>query len=349
MRRVLGLWAGMALTFSMAACVAGPGVSGSAEGSSSASARASASTGATHSEGASPSASPTWENPAEGLAMVMFPEPGSPVSHVFVVGADGELEQVTGVSRESPGVDYPDWSPDHTQLVVGPPKVGAGLQLDIAIVNADGSDERVVAEGLKAWWSPDGARLLIESWDYAIDLPEPLRILNVARERVRDLAEGFNGQWLSADSVGFQQGTSVMITTLSGEAQALPELEGVEPHWSPDGSSMLFLHEGQIYLADGVGAGARPLVEGSAPVWAPDGSRFAFSPGINSDAIPLTAVADLDGNVLWSDVAGQGVTWSPDSTRLAVEVPFPEPTVYVLDAASGEALWESPGQHPAWN
>lgn len=347
MRRVLGLWAGLALTFSLAACATGPAVSDSAGGG--ASAQASATSGESQSDAASPSASPPWENPAEGLAIVMFPELGSPVSHVLVVNSDGELTQVTGVSRESPGVDYPDWSPDHSQLVVGPPKVGAGLQLDIAIVNADGSDERVVAEGLKAWWSPDGARLLVESWNYSIDLPEPLRILNVARERIRDLAEGFNGQWLSADSVGFQRDTSVMITTLSGEPRAIPELDGAEPHWSPGGSAMLFVHEGQIYLADGVGAGARPLVEGSAPVWAPDGSRFAFSSGLNSDAIPLTAVADLDGNILWSDVAGQGVTWSPDSTRLAVEVPFPEPTVYVLDAANGEALWESPGQHPAWN
>jgi Tol biopolymer transport system component len=347
MRRVLGFWVGMALAFSLAACTAAPGISGSASGT--ASVQSSASAGATRSEAASPSASPSWEVPAEGLAIVMFPEPGSPVSHVFVVDAAGELDQVTGISRESPGVDYPDWSPDHTQLVVGPPKVGAGLQLDIAIVNADGSDERVVAEGLKAWWSPDGARLLVEGWDFVVDLPEPLKVVHLARGRVRDLAEGYNGQWLSADSIGFQQDASVMITTLSGEPRAIPELQGVEPHWSPDGSAMLFVHEGQIYLADGVGAGARPLVDGSAPVWSPDGSRFAFSPGLNSDAIPLAAVADLDGNVLWSDVAGQGVTWSPDSTRLAVEVPFPEPTVYVLNAATGEALWDSPGQHPAWN
>ena len=301
------------------------------------------------STGGSPSTTPTWNHPAEGLAIVRFPDSNSPVSHVFVVDSEGALQQVTGVSRDSAGADYPDWSPDHRRLVVGPPKIGGGSAYDVAVVRADGSDEHVVAEGLKGWWSPDGARLLVEGWDYVRDLPVPLQVVQVARSTARDLVEGFNGQWLADDRIGFQQGTSVMVTTISGEARTLPLPEGTEPRWSPDGSSMLFLQDGAIFLADGDGTGARRLVEGFAPVWSPDGTRFAFAPGLDPEAVPQVAVADLNGTVAWSGVSGTDVTWSPDGTRLAAGVPIPDATVRVLDAASGEVLWEEAGMHPAWN
>ncbi|HET7520337.1 MAG TPA: hypothetical protein VFK61_02235 [Candidatus Limnocylindria bacterium] len=328
----------------LAACVAAPSVTESPAGSAQPS-EASPSTEGTSSPPASP---PAWNHPAEGLAVVRFPDPASPVSHVFVIGADGQAQQVTGVSRESTGADYPRWSPDRSQLAVGPAKIGA-TRNEIVIANADGSDERVITEGLKAWWSPGGTRLLVESWDYVRDLPVPLRVVNLARQREREIADGFNGQWLDEGTIGLQQDTSVFMVSTGGEARELPQLAGAEPHWSPDGSSLLFVLEGTIYLADADGSGARALVDGFAPVWSPDGTRFAFGAGMNEEAIPLLAVADLDGNVHWSGVPGSDVTWSPDGTRLAAGVPIPDTTVRVVDASSGQVLWEEAGMHPAWS
>ncbi|MFF9349454.1 S9 family peptidase [Streptomyces sp. NPDC014734] len=123
------------------------------------------------------------------------------------------------------------------------------------------------------------------------------------------------------------------------------------PRWSPDGTTLAFLREGQIHLlpADGgeataLTAPARCPAGAGTPVWSPDGSRIAFSaPGTRrEDTEPVvvdtlgwkTDGAGLIGRVRTRlfvvDVASGEVvpvtdadrnagtpTWSPDGTRLA--------------------------------
>ena len=69
---------------------------------------------------------------------------------------------------------------------------------------------------------------------------------------------------------------------------------------------------------------------------------------VNQDGLPVLAVMDTHGTEVWSGVVGGWPTWSPDGTRLAVEVGVPEPMVRVLDAATGEVIWEAAGSQPAW-
>ena len=57
---------------------------------------------------------------------------------------------------------------------------------------------------------------------------------------------------------------------------------------------------------------------------------------------------DREGTVLWSGVVGSSPAWSPDGSRLAVQVDYPEQMVVVLDAETGDMLWETPGSMPAW-
>ena len=51
---------------------------------------------------------------------------------------------------------------------------------------------------------------------------------------------------------------------------------------------------------------------------------------------------------MWSGPIGQNATWSPDGTRIAVEIPVPAPTIRILDAATGGTLAEMDGTEPAW-
>src|SRR5688572_29394786 len=61
---------------------------------------------------ASPSQAPTFEgHAAAGLALVQFPDPGSPASQIFVVEDDGSLRQLTGLEGGI-GATSPAWSPD---------------------------------------------------------------------------------------------------------------------------------------------------------------------------------------------------------------------------------------------
>jgi hypothetical protein len=63
----------------------------------------------------------------------------------------------------------------------------------------------------------------------------------------------------------------------------------------------------------------------------------------------VVGVVDLDGNVLWSEVPGTDPAWSPDGANLAVEVFDPDGAyIAIVDAASGEVVWELDGRFPDW-
>jgi Tol biopolymer transport system component len=121
--------------------------------------------------------------------------------------------------------------------------------------------------------------------------------------------------------------------------------------WSPDGSRVLIEEDNgaRLIMADADGSNRRDFVLGGAPVWSPDGSRIAYTtPGHDDSGQPFLAVVDVDGREIWSGVVGQAPSWSPDGSRLAIEIRHPEMMVEVLDAASGESLWQTPGTGPAW-
>lgn len=304
------------------------------------------------------------EHPAAGLALVRFLDQDNPASQVFVVDADGTLRQVTGLSGPSTGASLPDWSPDRTQIAFGPPKVGAGLSPEVGIVNADGSGQRVIGEGHKPQWSPDGGRILFEDLDDGSGDPLGIWVVDVATgELLRFADDASNARWLpDGERISYHVAVLTPVEGTDGgfdisDAVHVKALDDGEPQefaataeavWSPDGSSVLIVNDDGISLADADGSAAAELVGGWAPVWSPDGSRILFEYDMSQDALPILALVDRDGQELWSGVVGSSPTWSPDGTRLAVEIAYPELMVQVIDAASGELLWEVDGMQPAW-
>jgi hypothetical protein len=297
-------------------------------------------------------------HPAAGLALIQFPEPDNPASQVFVVDDDGSLRQVTGLEGGI-GATFPVWSPDRSQIAFGPPKVGfPGITGQVSVINADGSGERVLGEGERPRWSPDGTRLLIHEVDDVSSEPRSIWITDVATgEIVIDLGQGFNGQWIDDDTVGFQRvlptasgvyDDAIYIQTLDGsEPVEVPAETMTEPVWSPDGSQVLLALDG-IVVADVDGSNPRDLAGGYSPVWSPDATRVLLGYDTNQDGLPVLALVDLEGEEIWSGLVGAAATWSPDGTRIAVEIAYPEPMVQVIDAATGEVLWEAVGAQPNW-
>ena len=303
---------------------------------------------------------------AAGLAFVRFLEPGSSVSHVYVVEPDGSQRQVTGLSRpDSVGATFPVWSPDGTQLVVAPPKIGGSAAWDVSVVNADGSAERPIAPLQDEYtgpfnWSPEGTHVLFG------DLHEVhgamMWLADVASGDVRYLGAGSTPRFLPDGQriafVGDVQGGDAADPAVLLPATFVMSLDGGEPVefargsaaiWSPAGDAVL-LQDGDasIVLADADGTNRRDLVAGWSPVWSPDGSRVVFAYDHNQDGLPLLAAVDRNGRRLWSGVVGESPAWSSDGSRVAVEIRYPDLAVRVIDAATGDALWQVAGGQPAW-
>jgi Tol biopolymer transport system component len=329
----------------------------------------------------SPSAEPTEPAPASplppsfeghaaaGLTFVRFAQDDSPVSHVFVVESDGSLRQVTGVSKpDSTGATYPVWSPDGTQLMFAPPKVGGSSNWNVSLVNADGTGERPIAPLQDEYtgpfaWSPDGTRIVFGDL-HEVDGPM-MWLVDVASGEVRYLGAGSSPRWLPDGRrivfIHQLEGTDLSDPAALVPAVFLMDLEtgsvtefarAMDAVWSPDGSAVLVQEEDEagarLAIADGDGANRRDFARGWSPAWSPDASQIVLAYDHNQDALPLLALVDLEGRELWSGVIGDRPSWSPDGTRIAVEVAYPEQRVQVLDARTGDVLWEDAGSQPTW-
>jgi Tol biopolymer transport system component len=190
--------------------------------------------------------------------------PGDPNTQIYVMNRDGTGQRA--LTDRPEGAVQPAWSPDGSRICfVSNDGSGEG---GIFVMNADGSDEHLVAEGnaFDPAWSPDGSRIV-----FSLNLPDgDLRLHTVE--------------------------------VATGRTTELPELPGhqQEPAWSPDGGTIAFVWSssaGQaIYTMRLDGSELRKVAEGSDPAWAPDGSWLAYA---HTD--------DRSGPQIWAATAnGQG-------------------------------------------
>jgi Tol biopolymer transport system component len=311
---------------------------------------------------AAPSLAPTTEPTpvnASVAAGVAFVRNVDGLDQLFVIELDGSARQVGGRGRHARvGAAQPLWSPDRTMIAFGPPTVGTGLAADLWIVNADGTRQRAIAPlGEFTDWSPDSRRLVWTDSVLTTDTTgEPPRIW-VGEVASRDVTPtgliGSSTRWLmDGEQISYVpyeplHDPRIMVVEADG-GQPRHLVEGSAAHWAPDGRSFLLERADGIYLADADGTNARLLVDGGAvPAWSPDGSRVAFV-AIDSSGNFTVGVMTIDGERVWDGVPGTDPAWSPGGDHLVVDLTISEPRIGILDAASGDLVWEFKGRYPDW-
>jgi Tol biopolymer transport system component len=109
------------------------------------------------------------------------------------------------------------------------------------------------------------------------------------------------------------------------------------PAWSPDGTQIAFVRDGDLYLMNADGAEQQILLDtlnASEPAWSPDGEKIAFADtsATFTDIFILDLSSMTTTNVTNTpDELDDSPTWSPDGNRIAFASSGSHPVPRAID------------------
>jgi Ca2+-binding RTX toxin-like protein len=223
---------------------------------------------------------------------------------IYVVNADG-----TGRINITQNIAYdfnPVWSPDGSKIAFqsdrSVPGASGGGNMDIWVMNGDGTGLKFVGEGSRYYqWTPDGSK-----------------VVYLHSQTSRELGSSFVLTYFNADGSGQQ--SIILYSQTSGI-----KVED-EPYFdlSASGDKIVSVHGGKIFTVNTDGTNFQYIsdmtYDNSDPVWSPDGTKIAY---VHSDGwTKQICVMNADGSgkrFLTHDETNRstGPTWSADGSKIA--------------------------------
>ena len=233
---------------------------------------------------------------------------------LFLMDPDGtNVEQLTSGGRDR----NPSWSSDGTRIAYTNTE-------GIFVVEAQGGKPQRIVQALGSSnpvWSPDNTRIAYTAFErvdgafkahtYIIDAEGKNR-LALTQERTLEIVWAPDNSQLAFTTRGDSFQENIVVIDSDGTNRRIL-VEGTEPAWSPDGTTIAYTIWGErgreIFLIDVDGGPQKRLVAGTNPVWSPDSTRIAYTTGFSDSGI---FVIDADGtNARELTDRGQHPVWIP--------------------------------------
>lgn len=217
---------------------------------------------------------PAWSPDGQRIAFIGSHE-GDP--ELAVWNNDQSVQRLTRSSRVELS---PAWSPNGTRIVFA---AGTLQKFELFVINADGTGEQQLTDGLgQAWrpdWSPDGQKIVFQVYN-------EIAVMNAAGGEPKTIAVGEAPTWSPDGSrIAFSarpgDSNGRAIWTMGADGTDLRRVTNgpwdYEPDWSPDGQRIVFsrleLQGMQLHVTNVDGTGHAVVAADSSlnvsPSWRP--------------------------------------------------------------------------------